>query len=746
MRRMKTAFLMLAALVVLAAAGIASAQDAAQTQIGGVNIQGYGEAGVRFFGEEPPGSRRAKFLEYRDINEGLYLQELRLRFFTTDEKYSGEFGGRQWGLQDQEFHLLAERLGKWQVGFDWDQMRHIYSTNARMLAVQGPRGVFTLPGRPPLNTYNSAPDLDEISVRWDTAHIFFKLTPTPDLDLIAEYTRIRKDGERPMGMAFGSPGNNFAEFLQPIEQTIHDFSVRGTWATEQWQLQWGYTFSVFDNEIGRLRADNPCGSVVAVAGCGGDTGAASPVTGQTVLPPNNMAHTFNLAGGINLPMRTRVTASFTYSLWLQNDDFFPHTINPNVIALNSPDLVLPRKSLEGNVRVTQFNANATSRPLPVPVTFNLKYRLFDLRDDSEEPIFPGHVVNDRGPVVGEGRRAGRFEFTRHNGEMDGRWQIIQPVALTLGGTWERWDRNEHREVPETDEFCAKAAVDATPNDWLMIRTTYLPCFRRINRYNTRAHSEHVVEEDATAAAAGQSTLLRKFDEAERNRQRVDLMVQIMPLETLTLTPAMGFRYDDYISSTLGLQQTTTWSAGMDVTWAPSQRLSFTTGYVHESIWQKMQSRSRPVTGTTVGDFVDFNWISNDTDTVDTFHASATARLIPKKLDLKLGGAYSYALGRTETRNPIGPASGTAAQNETARAKVMPAFEDSLLRIDASLRYHFAEVWTASLNYAYEAFRKHDWRTDTLNPFQPGVSSIFLGNDLKNYDAHIVGITLGYVFK
>lgn len=33
----------------------------------------------------------------------------------------------------------------------------------------------------------------------------FKLTPTPDVDLTAEYTRIRKTGKRPIGMAFGGP-------------------------------------------------------------------------------------------------------------------------------------------------------------------------------------------------------------------------------------------------------------------------------------------------------------------------------------------------------------------------------------------------------------------------------------------------------------------------------------------------------------------------------------------------------------
>jgi hypothetical protein len=130
----------------------------------------------------------------------------------------------------------------------------------------------------------------------------------------------------------------------------------------------------------------------------------------------------------------------------------------------------------------------------------------------------------------------------------------------------------------------------------------------------------------------------------------------------------------------------------------------------------------------------------------------TAKLIPGKLDLKLAGNYSYALGRVETWNPN--ANGSTVFNGAASvpanpnnvAKPWPAFEDSLLRLEASLRYHFAQVWTASLSYAYESFRKHDWRTDTLNPFVPGDSAVYLGNNFKNYEAQIFGVTLGYQFK
>ena len=160
----------------------------------------------------------------------------------------------------------------------------------------------------------------------------------------------------------------------------------------------------------------------------------------------------------------------------------------------------------------------------------------------------------------------------------------------------------------------------------------------------------------------------------------------------------------------------------------------------------MLSRSRPVTGTTALDFVDFDWTSTIKDTVQTTYAGVKATLIPKVLDLRIDGSYSGALGRIETGNPMTPVSGTAAQDAAATAKPFPAFTDMLVRVDAALIYHFDKNWSAKLGYAFEMFEKTDWRTDTLNPFIPGVSSIWLANDLRNYTAHMMGVTLAYRFK
>jgi MtrB/PioB family decaheme-associated outer membrane protein len=529
--------------------------------------------------------------------------------------------------------------------------------------------------------------------------------------------------------------------------------MRGTWASEMVQLQWGYTASVFVNGFSWVRADNPCnpGAPPPCAAIG-----TTAQFGTTSLPPDNQAHTFNLAGGINLPMRTRVNTSFTYQVRLQDQDFQQQTYSNGLIETN-PSLRLPQKSLHGNVQSALFNLDVTSRPLPVPVTFSLKYRLYDLMDFSDTPTFSAFIINDQNAVTSGPLKAGRYDFLRQNANLDGRWQIVPSTALTLGVGWEGWNRSQNWEVSQTDEAIAKASLDFAPYDWLLVRASYLPSFRRGNGYNTNAWFQYNQNRPPGFSGSGAENYeLRKFNEADRNRQRVDLMVQVTPSDKLSLTPTASYKFDDYIASgmyqngstrnevQLGLQQVVSWSAGMDVNWAPTDRISFSMGYVHESNFQKQRSSVENPLDPSL------DWLSDSTDTVDTFHASIKATILPQKLDFLFNGSYSYALGRVEQYSPN--ATGSPIYSANAPNDIAfrwPAFDDTYARLEAALQYHFSKSLTAKLFYVYESFTKHDWQTDTLTPFLgPGVSGtpIFLGADQKNYWAQIVGVTLRYKFE
>lgn len=731
------------------------------TRIGGWYLEGLVEAGVRFYAQDP--RPNAKYEEYRDINEGLFLEGLRLRLHSPDEKYSVELRGRDWGLATQEYGILGERLGLWQAGFEWDQMRHIYATNAQTFYTVFGDNVFILPNpRPPLSSWNGAPawghseasrGTDQsgdgvIAQQWGTARTFFKLSPTPNLDLSAEYTRIHKDGQRPFGMAFGTPGGIFVELAQPIDQTIHEFRLRGSYATDLWQLTWGYTASVFVNAFNWVRADNPCNPTPG-APCPGVGSTAQ--FGTTSLPPDNQAHTFNIGGGINLPYRTRVNGNLTYSLRLQNQDFQQQTYSNGLPGTNV-DLRLPEKSLHGVVHTFLGNIDVTSRPFQIPLTMFFKYRIYDLEDDSGTPTFQAFIINDQNTVLAAPRRAGRFDYTRQTADLGGRYQLNSFTALTGSIGWEGWDRNDNWEVSHTDEVFAKAALDMTPAEWVLIRLSYQPSIRRGDGYTGNASlMENFGAPPGFSGTGAQTYQLRKFNQADRNRHRVDLMVQFTPVDELSISPSGSYKFDNYIASglqhdgntpanqQLGLQNVVSWSAGLDINWTPSDRISFSTGYVHESIFQKQRQTFRNPLDPSL------DWISNSTDTIDTFHAAIKANLVPHKLDLILSGAYSYALGRVEQYNPNATGSAVFAANPNAQAMRFPSFEDAFTRVDASLEWHLMKSLTARFFYAFERFTQSNWQTDQLTPSLQNVGAIFLGADVKNYNAHILGATLRYRF-
>ena len=414
------------------------------------------------------------------------------------------------------------------------------------------------------------------------------------MDISAQYTRLRKDGDIPMGMAFGSSGNNFLEVLQPIDQTIHELRLSGTWAKEKWQLQFAYTLSVFENDLAFMRADNPCASTTApprlparsTPAARGDLGG--PQFGTMSLPPNNLANTFSLSGGVNLPGRTRINGNVTYSFWLQNQDFLPQTFT-NSLPATVPSVMLPEKSLHGNVQNVLINVTATSRPCRCPSRFTAKYRYYNLMDESSTPTFTAFLVNDGHdqPGADEGRPLRLHAPGRERG-----WPLPDPsVARVHDGRRLGPDATEQypRGAPDQRllrQGCARldaVQMGADPSD---VRAL-VPADEPSTAPNCLAGQENWAE----PGEPGQSYLLRKFDEADLNQQSANLMLQLTPIEWLCITPSLNYTNQDFIASglfdnssyqgpaegnvMLGVQQVTSWSAGIDLNWKPTDRITFT---------------------------------------------------------------------------------------------------------------------------------------------------------------------------
>jgi MtrB/PioB family decaheme-associated outer membrane protein len=741
-------------------------------QLTGLDVEG----GYRFI----DGDRSsAKFQEYRVLQESPYLDHLRLSLETKDKKRYIEFFTFDPFKNDQSYSLRGGKYGEYDLEIFWDQIPHVLSTTGRTAfstTVTDNVAVLTLPPDAPRTSPSAAVLTNFLNQRAVPVDLAFttskgglklKYNLTDSLDFGVRYTFTEKEGTVPFGAGFGSPGGSIVELPAPLFNRTHLGEAKLQFARPGWNVGLGYTVSYFDQGIDNAIFDNPLQATNT---------ATLSARGRSTFDPSNQAHNVFLGGGISLPLRTRVSGKFSYGWRFQDEPFVSHTINP-VIGAN-PVLALPQGSLDGDIRTTLVTLNATSRPLAILPLLSLSggYRFYDFDNKTPEIEFLSHVVRDNGAPVQDIRINAPYSYTKHNAHLNGAYPILRNLNVRLGYEWERWDRNpEHREVPTSDEHTLKTSFDYTPLDWLLLRAAYRRGWRSIDKYVPQAHHAHVVAEtepgepELPFEAQGQSVLLRKFDEADRTRDRVEVLASLTPLESLNFTATYSLIFDDFDkarcqepttsfspcpqdTSPLGLQESRGWGLGADLAYTPFSWLSLFVNYMREEFRYDQLSRSRAVSGATTFDFIDFNWRSVNTDTVDTYGVGADVSVIPNRLDFKLTWAFSEADTIIRSFNPVTPTSGTAAQRLSATAFNFPTDNTSLHTLIAALRYKLTKNWSIKGEYRWEQFREDNWQTDTINLTGLGGTTAPIGTDvflgakfLQDYDAHIGAITLRYQF-
>src|SRR5882672_8597259 len=75
--------------------------------------------------------------------------------------------------------------------------------------------------------------------------------------------------------------------------------------------------------------------------------------------------------------------------------------------------------------------------------------------------------------------------------------------------------------------------------------------------------------------------MRRFNLADRNRDRVRFSVDWQATDRLSLTNTAEYDRNDYLNSLYGLQKSTNWAVGLDGTYSVSDRLTTSAFYTHE---------------------------------------------------------------------------------------------------------------------------------------------------------------------
>lgn len=749
-----------------------------------VAAEGPVDTGPHLEGEAEIGGRTvsgdfdsAKYEEYRELRPGIFgrgnfllengdrshylrgwLEDVRER----DERYTLQAGRWGWGRLTLDYaelpHVYSNQARSPFVGvgstlFLDDQLQaYIQSLGAMGAAVQSEglrRAISDAPGR-------------SLEFRLRTAGADAVVEPIPGFELYADYGIQDRTGTRPLHLGFGSPGGTFVAFAAPIDEQIHEANAGIRVARDSWNLELGYTGSWFENDLTSVTVDNPLRVTDA---------SGNPSRGRLSLDPDNSAHGVRLSGAVSLPVDfpLRLTGTVSWGIREQDEDFLCHTVN--TAFLPTPDtcpigvkamLALPRSSLEGEVQTLLTNFVVTARPHP-RLNLTGRWRLYDYDNKTPELVFPDHVINDAN-YGADTRISVANEFRRQNADLDAAWRLGGGVTLHLGGDWEQWSRSNDREVRRLDEYGGEVALDWRAGRHVQLRAGYGFGIRRGTEYETFAHLRQTVlpSEVEDAALTGQLTSLRKYDEADRERNELDLLARFVPHEDVMFTLTGSWKEYDYDETRYGLMELEQVGVGGDLSWTPLSWLSVSTWYTFEDIRREQASRWRPrgfAPPIMVIDDPVNDWFSTSKDQVHAAGLRFDLVLVPDRLDATIGYAIQHANGRTRSWGrdgfaPFPPGSTTAADG--GNAVNFPALQDVLQSFETSLRYHVTEHVTLQGAYRFERLDLDDFRHDDLDPFEPlsnlsgsGAASpsrdVFLGNRVEDYDAHIFAVSVIYHF-
>ena len=690
----------------------------------GFESHGSGEV----YGVSPHGDRdSSKYEEYRDIpRDHPFLDQLEIELENDKKNYYIEFRTEDTLQDDQRYILRMGKYGKYEMELGWDEVPHRLSNTGRTLYSQPQSGVYTFPDEFQQQLQGDAALAEQIfslargtrlALGRDTGHFSFHYTPTPAWDVRLGYRIDNTDGARPISTGFYFGRAQPIELPNPIDFRTHDIEGGIQYVQKTWTVRLSYTGSIFENGVDALVWDNPYQA--------SDSSFQSS-RGRLDLAPENQAHTIALDGTAHLPMHSQLAGSISYGWWTQDDDFLPYTINS---ALQQPPL--PASSLDGEIKPLVANVRLTSRPL-ADVGFNAAYRLYDLGNDSRMLDFPGYFAGDSQPEPS--RRSLPYEYTTHTGTVGADYRFTSWSKLGVDYVWENWHRR-FREVRDSEEHKIGPSIDLTPRRWLTLRTSYTRGWRDASRYNTRAPEIGYPEGEE---GNERLPMLRKFDEAARNRDEVAFLATFTPRSTLSFVTSFRLANDDFVRSEYGLLRNQYLSPAVDVAYGPTRNLVFFANYAFEVYDYRQRSRERPVVNDQIVDNPANDWTTDGKDYVHTIGGGLDYVVIPKKLTFNLDYSISQAHSRTDASGP------------NPNAVDYPAVRNRFQQLDAMFRYDIARGVFVRTGYRFERYDENDFATTALvggndiQPFVPNTGrTMFLGAYVPDYMAHIAVAGIGY---
>jgi MtrB/PioB family decaheme-associated outer membrane protein len=407
--------------------------------------------------------------------------------------------GRNLGLDSRELRFDHERQGNWRYFIDFSQTPRFSPYIANTTLGDIDTGT-QLEGAEPARDVR-------LRARRDAFTLGAGKTLGGGWDAAVRFRHEEKTGTR----LFGRHAVRF--LVDPIDYTTKQLDATVGYTGERLQLSGGYYGTDFRNPISSITA-SPTG--------------VTPIA----LPPDNHSHQLHVSGGYSFTPTTRGMFKVAHGRIIQEERFFL-----------TPIASVPRDNLGGRIDTTLLQAGLSTRPIP-----GLSLRA-DLRHEERDDKTPVHIyVTPPAAGTHTGENEPR-SFKTTVGKIDAGYALPMRFHLIGGVEHDRRKRNtsvvrsvSHRD--ETEENTYRIGLRRMLGETVNGAIAY--------ERSERSGSDWL--NNILGNGTPGSNLIHPVHLADRDRDKVRLSLDWMPIDPLSVTFVGEVANDDYSGRTLGVRE------------------------------------------------------------------------------------------------------------------------------------------------------------------------------------------------
>ena len=510
-----------------------------------------------------------------------------------------------------------------------------------------------------------------------------------------DFNQVQFDGNKLYAAAQGtSPGNGFIDLAGPVNYTTNNFTVEGGYASRDMVFSVAALWSKFENNNGSFQWVN------GYFGNGLD---------QTFEAPTNDYFKVSANGSLrNLPLRSTISARFTYAMTENSVDLATRALNGTNGAYSptNPNVL----NFEGKQENTTFALSWTAVPTAT-VDTKVYYNYYDRSNESPTVIYnaPTTGLPPGGNIACGGLPcdAPYYQSTRNNAGAEVWWRFLPNNRIMAGYDWNNIEREDYPYDDTTNQAFT-----------LQYRNTMLADTAIWAKYTYNRRRSNFIHGDLGTGPSDPLFLQRftsTFDASNLDQNLFKIGFDTALGDAGSFSLEAIYKDNNYKDIVLGRTADTRYEyyASVNVGAPKTPQLSFFADYETVTIDAYHRSISNLTAPGAYNPFAppnssNYNWSNTNRD---RNYLLGAALVYPLSETLKLTASYMYS-------QQDGSADFVSQNNFGSPVPITAYPNYNLNSLNLRGDWAFARNWTVSGGYTYQKYAYSDIQWDNFRYLAP----------------------------